>query len=64
MIDWIEIALYLFSFAASFYALSCIRFELFTNVKEVRKVQTLLLLLSIGLAYLVAQFILMLTIYH
>lgn len=64
MNDWIEIVIYLLCFIASFYALSCVRFELFTRVKEVRKVQMLLLLLSIGLAYVVAQFILMLTIYH
>ena len=64
MIDWIEISVYLLSFVLSFYALTCIRFELFCKVQEVRKVQLLLLLLSVGLAYIVAQFILMLTIYH
>ncbi len=64
MLDWIVIAVYLFCFAISFYALSCIKFELFCKVNEPAKVQLLLLLLSIGLGFVVAQFILELSIYR
>ncbi|MXQ72487.1 DUF1146 domain-containing protein [Clostridiaceae bacterium DONG20-135] len=53
----LSIAVYLLSFVASFYALSSVRFERFTDVRKPAKVQTLLLLLSMGLAYVVAQFL-------
>lgn len=55
---------YFASFTLSMYALSSVKFETFMNVKVVIKVQLLWLLLSIGLAYVVAQFIFALTIYN
>lgn len=64
MLNWIVVIVYLFCFAVSFYALSCIKFELFCKVNEPSKVQLLLFLLAIGLGYVVAQFILELSIYH
>lgn len=64
MLEWIEIGVYLVCFAASFYALTCVKFENFCKVQEPVKVNFLLLLLAIGLGYVVAQFVLMLTIYH
>lgn len=64
MLEWFIILIYLFCFAISFYALSCLKFELFCKVNEPAKVQLLLLLLAIGLGYVVAQFVLELTIYH
>lgn len=63
MIQWVEIGIYLICFALSIYALSSVRFELFTKVRDPRKVQTLWLLLSCALAYLVAQFIFAFTLY-
>lgn len=58
------IGLHLICFTASFYALSCVKFENFTNVRQPRKVQLLLLLMAIGLGYIVAQFLLVITYYH
>lgn len=63
VIQWVQIFVYLICYAASFYALSGVRFELFTNVRNPRKVQLLLLLLSAALAYLSAQFIFAFTIH-
>lgn len=63
LVQWIQIFIYLICYMASFYALSGVKFELFTNVRQPRKVQLLLLLLSAALAYLVAQFIFAFTIY-
>ena len=64
LIQWIQLVVYLICFIASFYALSGVRFELFMNVRQVKKVYTLLLLLSAGLAYVSAQFIFAFTIYN
>lgn len=64
MLDLLVIGVYLLCFAISFYALSSIKFELFCKVNEPAKVQLLLFLLAIGLGYVVAQFILEITIYH
>lgn len=64
MLDLLVIGVYLLCFAISFYALSCIKFELFCKVNEPSKVQLLLFLLAIGLGFVVAQFILEITIYH
>lgn len=54
----IRVTVYLISFIVSFYALSSIRFDLITDVRKPAKVQSLLFLLSMGLAYLVGQFLL------
>ena len=52
------------SFTLSFWALSCVRFETFTNVRKPGQVRLLLLLLSLGLGYLVAQFLLAISVYN
>lgn len=54
----IKLTVHILAFIASFWALSCVRFEKFTNVKKPGKVSMLLLLLALGLGYLVAQFLL------
>ncbi len=54
---FINIAIHLLAFACSFYGLSCIRFEKFTNVTQPAKVNFLLLVLAMGLAGLVADFL-------
>ena len=64
MTSWIIIFVYLFSFTVSFYALTCVKFEEFTKVREPYKVQLLLVLLAIGLGYVVGSFILEMTVYH
>ena len=50
-----NLAVHVLSFTLSFWALSCVRFETFTNVRKPGQVRLLLLLLSLGLGYLVAQ---------
>ncbi|MEG0290763.1 MAG: DUF1146 family protein [Erysipelotrichaceae bacterium] len=60
----VNITVHLLCFVASFYALSSIRFERFCDVRKPIKVQVLLFLLAIGLGYVVAQFLLALTIYN
>lgn len=57
----IRLVVYLSSFIMSFWALSNIQFEKFTNVSKPGKTQMLLLLLSMALAYLVGQFLLSLS---
>ena len=64
MYEWVNIFLHLFSFCCSFYALTCIRFEKFTNVKEPMKVQILILLLSMALGTCVAQFLMNVLYFH
>lgn len=54
----VNLTVHIIGFVLSFWALSCVKFETFTNVKTPGKVQMLLLLLSLGLGYLVAQFLL------
>ncbi len=55
----ITIAVYLFSFTLSFLGLSSIQFEKFCNVKKPVQVQILLYALSMGLAYPIAQFLML-----
>ena len=64
MLDWFVIVVYLVSFFICFYALSCIKFDRLCYVSEPNKVRLLLLLFAMGLGYLVAGFVLELTIYH
>lgn len=59
----INIAVHFLSFVICFYALSCVRFEEICNVRKPGQVQLLLLLLALGLGYLVAQFMLSISIF-
>ena len=59
-----NLAVHVLSFTLSFWALSCVRFETFTNVRKSGQVRLLLLLLSLGLGYLVAQFLLAISVYN
>ena len=59
-----NLAVHVLSFTLSFRALSCVRFETFTNVGKPGQVRLLLLLLSLGLGYLVAQFLLAISVYN
>lgn len=54
----IQLSVHIICFMLSFWALSCVHFELFVDVRKPGKVQMLLLLLSLGLGYLCAQFLL------
>lgn len=60
----VNISVHLLCFIVCFYALSCIKFEKFCDVRYPMKVQLLLLLMALGLGYLVAQFLLALTIFN
>ena len=51
-------------FGLSFYAISSIQFEKICSVKNPKKVQILMFLLSLCLAYVSSQAILQLTIYN
>lgn len=63
VIGIVEVMVYLACFVVSMYAFSSVKFDLICHVRNPLKVQLLWLLLSTGLAYVVAQFILGLTIY-
>ena len=56
--------IYLISFAGCLYALTCIQFEKFCNIRTPWKVQLLVFFMAIAMGYLVAQFVLVLTIYN
>lgn len=56
---FISVSIALLSFVISFYALSSIKFEKFTQVDKPAKVQSLLIVLSFALAGLVANFLMM-----
>lgn len=58
MSDYLRIGIYLVSFLVSAYALSGVNFEKITRIRKQQEIQVLYLLLSIALAYLVAQFML------
>ncbi len=51
-------------FGLSFYAISSIQFEKVCSVKNPKKVQILMFLLSLALAYITSQAIFQLTIYN
>lgn len=55
---------YLGSFAASLYALSSVRFDKICFVSNPNKVRLLLILLAMGIAYLVSEYLLGLTVYN
>lgn len=60
----INLSVHILSFMLSFWALSCVRFESFTNVRKPGQVRLLLLLLAMGLGYLVAQFLLAISVFN
>ena len=60
----INVSVHLLSFMLCFWALSGMRFERFCDVSKPGKAQMLLFLLSLGLGYLVAQFLLSISIYN
>lgn len=59
----VNIVVYLLCFIASFWGISSIKFENICYVDKPGKVQLLMFLLAMGLAYLVGTFLLKLTIY-
>ena len=59
-----NLAVHVLSFTLSFWALSCVRFETFTNVRKPGQVRLLLLLLSLGVGYLVALFLFAISVYN
>lgn len=62
MIDTVyTLLVYMISFVVSFYALQSIRYEKFLPIQKTREIMTLHVLLSIGLSYLVAQWVLTIT---
>lgn len=60
MKHWVIIAIYLLGFLVSFYALSGLDFAKLLRKGSTGKAQVLLLLMSLALGYLVAQFCLVL----
>lgn len=59
----INVAVHILCFILSFWALSGVHFDRFCDVSKPGKVQMLLLLLSLGLGYLTAQFLLAISIF-
>ena len=59
----VNVAVHLLCFMLSFWALSGVRFDRFCDVTKPGKAQLLLLLLSLGLGYLTAQFLLAISIF-
>ena len=60
----IQYFVYFACFGLSFYAISSIQFEKVCSVKNPKKVQILMFLSSLALAYITSQAILQLTIYN
>ncbi|MFV0381127.1 MAG: DUF1146 domain-containing protein [Breznakia sp.] len=63
-ISVIQIVVYLLSFLFSMYALTSVKFDVLCNVRDPRKVQLLMILLSMALGYLVARFVLDIFIFY
>ena len=59
----IRVIVYILSLAASFFALSCVDFSRFIYSKKSIYAQFLLVIFSMALAYLVAEFLLGLSLY-
>lgn len=53
----IAVTLYILYFFVAMYATSSIQFDKLCDIKDSRKVQLLWIILSMGLAYLVASFL-------
>ena len=64
VVSVIQYSVFFVCFGLSFYAISSIQFDKVCNVKNPKKVQVLMFLLSLVLAYLSSQAILQLTIYN
>lgn len=60
----VKILVFFAFFGVSFYAVSCIRFDKFCRVVPPVKVQLLMFLLSLCLAYLATQAVLDLTVFN
>lgn len=64
VVSVIQYFVFFVCFGLSFYAISSIQFDKVCSVKNPKKVQVLMFLLSLVLAYLSSQAILQLTIYN
>ncbi len=63
MSDWIlYIVVFAIFFAASFYALSCVDFAKICKIQNMAKVNLLIFLLTLGMAYLCTEAVMTLTI--
>ncbi len=63
MTDWIlYIIVYAVFFAASFYALSCVDFSKFCRITNMAKVNLLVFLLTLAMAFLCTEAVMTLTI--
>lgn len=60
----LQISVHLCCAALSFFALSSIKFDRFCDIRNPYKVQVLLILCSMALGYLVAQFLLAMTVFN
>ena len=60
----LQLSINLICIAVSFFALSCVKFERFCDIRKPMKVQALLILSSMALGYLVAQLIMTLTVFN
>lgn len=60
----LQLSIHLICIAASFFALSCVKFDRFCDIRKPMKVQALLILSSMALGYLVAQLIMTLTVFN
>ena len=61
---FVQYLVFFVCFGLSFYAISSVQFDKFCSVKNPKKVQVLMFLLSLVLAYIASQAILQLTIYN
>lgn len=60
----LQLSIHLLCVAMSFFALSCVKFDRFCDVRKPMKIQALLILCSMALGYLTAQLIMTLTIFN
>ncbi len=60
----LQLSIHLICIAVSFFALSCVKFERFCDIRKPMKVQALPILSSMALGYLVAQLIMTLTVFN
>ena len=60
----LQLSIHLICIAVSFFALSCVKFERFCDIRKPMKVQALLILSSMALGYLVAQLIMTVTVFN
>ena len=60
----LQFSIHLFCVAVSFFALSAILFDQFSDIRKPLKIQALLILFSMALGYLAAQLLLTLTVFN